>query len=201
MYKEISDRAKKIADIFKIDSNIDVKKIDLEIYNRVMKHPDSCKEVFGDIKTILKKHGIKAKRFKKKCKSLTKHYMKKSLEWELIENWFCVFAYVITIITMVLSVINLSDGLEDGLSAIIYLIVFVFGSNVYKHDVLMSEKVCLYLRMFNRTAPSFIVLHSLIFYFVKVIYDYNCIVGFIWWPLIFVPFLGCLLLSYDKYKS
>ena len=50
MAKEISDRAKKIADIFKLDSNINVEKIDLEIYNRVMKHPDSYKEVFGDIK-------------------------------------------------------------------------------------------------------------------------------------------------------
>lgn len=201
MAKEISDRAKKIADIFKLDSNINVDKIDLEIYNRVMKHPDSYKEVFGDIKKILKNHRIKAKHFKKKCKSLAQHYMKKSLEWELIENWFCVFAYVITIITMVLSVINLSDGLIDGISAIIYLIVLVLGSNVYKYDILMSGKVCLYLRMFNRTAPSFIVLHSFFFYFVKTIYDYKCIAEPIWWPLIFIPFLGCLLLSYDKCKS
>lgn len=177
-----------------------VKIIDMKIKTKVMAYESTS--INNDISKFIQMEVVKYVRSKnqgkinKKCKKLASLYLDNSRQCILQESWFCLLAYFITIVAMIVRVIEVETSINDKIFGGVYFITLFAWVIIVDSKKLMSKKVEKFLRAFNNHAPAIIVLSSLIFYFVVCL----CPMKPVWILSIVVPFATCILLTILWYK-
>lgn len=147
--------------------------INIEIKKRIIAYqPTGINEdISRQIQLITKKYVISknANRVKKKCNRLAAYYLKSDMRWNMQENWFCLLAYFIMIVTMVSRVLELETWTNDRLSLGMYFIALIVWRLIEKNHRLMGRKAEMLLNAFNKQAPSMIFISSLMFYYVIIL--------------------------------
>lgn len=138
------------------------------------------------------------KKIKKKCKAVLEFYINNEHQYVLQENWFCLLAYLISLVVMIVRVINVSVECNDMLSWGMYFGALLIWLVLVKIKYAMSDNAKLLLDSFNRCAPSMTIIGSLLFY------TAICLKTVPTWGLITIVLAslvitGCLTLH--KYKS
>ena len=181
--------------------NADVaKEIDIMIKTKVLAYEsdtvnrDISEELQKEIKKYTKMKNVK--KVKNKCNKLASEYLENNRIWNLQENWYCLLAYFITIATMILRCIDVKTKTNDLISLVMYFAVLGLWIFIVKTKRFMGLKAERFLIAFNNNAPSLIIVSSLLFYSVVC----TCTCRYIWIAVIVLTFLGCMLLTYLRYK-
>lgn len=146
----------------------DVTRIDILIKTK-LKIYESC-NMNSDISAAIQKEISKSckykneKKIKKKCNKIAAQYIKNEKIWIVQENWYCILAYLITIVTMILRVIEVEQKVVDVISFAMYTVAMILWLVIVKSEKLMGASAHKFLIAFNNHAPSMIIVSSMVFY-------------------------------------
>lgn len=144
-------------------------KIDIEIKKRILVYQSS--KINDDIAEFIREEAIKdyiysknKDKIKKKSNKLAAIYLENNRQWMMQENWFCILAYIITIVTMICRILEINTNINDNISIIMYFISLVIWIGIVKSKPLMGKKAELFLDVFNQNMPIMIIISSMAFY-------------------------------------
>lgn len=203
MKKEnITEQAKKLIKYFPDVPIEEAKKIDIEIKQKILGYESQCinEDVAKFIQDKVQGYTKSKDRIKKKSRKIAALYLENNRIWGLQEGWFCLIAYIITVITMIFRVIEIDNVLNDILSFSMYLVALIVWIIIIQSKKMMDKRAEIFLKAFNHHAPSLIIFNLLIFYLAVL----RCS-NKIYWILVIVVFLimmtGLTLICYRRLKK
>lgn len=140
--------------------------------------------------------GNNSDKIKKKSNKLAAYYLENNKLWILQENWYCLLAYIITIITMIGRVLEVETSLNDKVSCGMYFGALVVWLILVKSKRFMGEEAEKFLKAFNNHAPSMIIISSLLFYLIISI----CSLKVVWVAVIIISVITCIWITALWYK-
>ena len=167
MMKDVPETQKELLKEFPALEVEQVRKIDIDIKTQVIKyqppgiHADISVLLQNEVKKYVKDKNVK--KIRTKCNKITTLYLENHRVWNLQENWYCLLAYFIMIITMIQRILDKNQQFNDFISWIVYMVVLVIWGVITKHRSMMGEKAEKFLLAFNHHAPSMIIVSSMLF--------------------------------------
>lgn len=186
----ITEQTKKLIKYFPDIPIEEAKKIDIEIKQKILGYESQCinEDVAQFIQDKVQVYTKSKDRIKKKSKKIATFYLENNRIWGLQESWFCLIAYIITVITMIFRVIEIDNVLNDILSFGMYLAALIVWVIIVQSKKMMKKRVEIFLKAFNHHAPSLIIINLLIFYLAVL-----CCSNKICWILVIVVFLVMMI--------
>lgn len=201
MREKLTTQAKELLKVFPEIPIEKANEVDIEIKKKVMAYQPM--QVNEDISKYIQTvaicdyiRGNNCDKIKKKSNKLAAYYLENNKLWILQENWYCLLAYIITIITMICRVLELETTLNDKLSCGMYFGALVVWLLLVKSKSFMGEKAEKFLKAFNNHAPSMIIISSLLFYLIISI----CSLKVVWVAVIFISVISCIWITALWYK-
>lgn len=151
------------------------------IYNMLIKNYISCKNL---------------KKIRKKCNRLSRVYLENDRLWGLQENWFCLLAYILAIVTMVCRILEMNTVMNDRASFLIYFGALVVWYIITNQKRFMGKNAEIILNAFNNQAPSLTIITSLLFYMVIVLE----LPKIIWIFVVVISVVGSIFLTWLWYR-
>lgn len=171
MKDKLSSQAKELLKVFPEIPISMASELDIEIKKKIMAYQP--KKINEDTSTYIRTKVIKeyvnsknSGKIKKKCNKLASEYLENERQWILQENWFCILAYIITIVTMICRVLEINTFLNDIISFCMYFLGVVAWLGLVGSKRFMGKKAEIFLSAFNHHAPSLTMVSSLLFYLV-----------------------------------
>lgn len=167
--KEENNQIIKLKEILPGASDEALKKIDSKIKTEVSSlKQNACIDLYQDQDLFRIIRGVVLseddRNIKKIQKQIVEYYLENDNQLELQENWFCLFAYILSIILMVLRIIEVKPKTNDVASLALYVGLMVIWIPVANSKCMMNKNVGLWLSSFNRCAPSITFIGGTMFY-------------------------------------
>lgn len=159
----------------------EIKEDELVIIDREIKRfvVSVDEDIFSQTVEYIKKRLQKYNRygndnFLKKCKRLTKAYLKNENAWMTQENIFCLLALIYSCVSLVMRVVQEATGystlISDVIQVLLLCIVLVLFVKLCERGRSYDNRFFnLFLKQFNRIAPSMTIFVSLLFYLLLIV--------------------------------
>lgn len=166
--KKLSTQAAKLLKEFPGIPLDKVGEADVEIKARILAYQNE--KTNEDVATLIRSvvtdyiKCTNSKKLVKKSNKLAGFYLENNRIWNFQENWFCLLAYIISIITMICRVLELETLVNDITLFCIYLIALFVWIRITNNKKLMGKEIEKYFIAFNNHAPSWTIISSMVFY-------------------------------------
>lgn len=121
-----------------------------------------------------------------KCRRIVNSYMLDDRLFILQENWFCLLAFLIAIVSMICRIVEFSTEINDKTAYTSYFIALIIWFCFVTTKRFMNETTYLFLSCFNRCAPLITIIMGAVFY--------KCILcSFPEWVLWLIPSISLVM--------